>query len=136
MRTTPELRKELHERLRPFIEIGVVEVTVATDGEPLYRIRPGVTEEELLAAVPRRAACDGSWMARAPGRTGRSWIGYGLSLSAQIKRGLVLQFAHPPRRRTDRSPSRVQPAEIASVARAHPNPTPAIGDRRSLPPHE
>jgi hypothetical protein len=41
MRSTPQLRKELHERLRPFIEIGVVEMTVTTVASPYIASDPG-----------------------------------------------------------------------------------------------
>jgi hypothetical protein len=51
VRSTPQRRKGLRELLGPFVEMGPVEETVATDGEPFYRIRPGATEEEFLAVV-------------------------------------------------------------------------------------
>jgi hypothetical protein len=51
VRATPQELKDLGELLRPLIEMGLVEVTVASDGDVLYRMREDVTEEELLAAL-------------------------------------------------------------------------------------
>jgi len=43
--------EELGELVRPFIEMGLVEMAVASDGEVCYRMRADVTEEQLLAAL-------------------------------------------------------------------------------------
>jgi hypothetical protein len=51
VRPAPQELKDLGELLRPLIEMGLVEVTVASDGDVLYRMREDVTEEELLAAL-------------------------------------------------------------------------------------
>jgi hypothetical protein len=51
MRPTPQELKDLGELLGPLIEMGLVEVAVANDGEVHYRMREDMTEEELLAAL-------------------------------------------------------------------------------------
>ena len=50
MRTTPAELKALQELLGPFVEMGLVEVAVAADGEVFYRRAPGFSDEEWLAA--------------------------------------------------------------------------------------
>jgi hypothetical protein len=53
MRPAPQELKDPGELLRPLIEMGLVEVAVANDGEGHPRVRGDVTVDELLAAMAR-----------------------------------------------------------------------------------